>query len=232
MTEYHTFVDYVLHTKLMEYGVAFLFIGLFAIFYRLLQAPAVPATAKENVLGRAMDYIRGLLVPEGISYHLGHTWARLESAGLAAVGLDDFANKLIGRIDQIKLPAVGTELRQGEKAWSIVADGKTVDMIAPVEGKVVAINAKAVENVNHDPYGQGWLLKVESPRLTTSFRNLLSGLLARKWTEQSVDTLFARANATVGAMAADGGAPVSGMAKQIDAEHWDKIASEFFFTNN
>ena len=226
---YQTFVDYVLHTKLMEYGVAFLFIALFAVFYKIIQSPAQPATAKESVMGRAVDYIRGLLVPDGISYHQGHTWARMEGLGMAAVGIDDFATKLVGKIDKVVLPPVGTELRQGEKAWSVVVDGKTVDMVSPVEGKVVSINAKAAESVNKDPYGQGWLVKVESPKINTSFRNPLNGLLARRWTEQSVDSLFARATA---GMAADGGIPVSGMAKQIDAQHWEKVARECFLTDN
>ena len=77
MHEYHTFVDFVLNTKLMEYAVAFLFIGLFAIFYKLLQSPAQPAEAKETVVTKAFDLIKGFLVPEGLSYHPGHTWAKI-----------------------------------------------------------------------------------------------------------------------------------------------------------
>ena len=232
MSQFHTFVDFVLHVKGVEYLIAIGFLLTFIFFFRSLKTPAAPARAKETVVGRAMDYIRGLLVPEGIAYHQGHTWARLEGAATALVGLDDFATKLVGKIDKVVLPPVGAELRQGEKAWSLVVDGKNVDMVSPVNGKVIALNPRADEAVNSDPYGQGWLLKVESPKLNASARNLLTGLLAKKWTEQSVENLFARTSAQLGAVAADGGMPVTGVAKQIDAQHWDRIAREIFFTDN
>ena len=233
MSEYHTFVDFVLNTKLMEYAVAFLFIGLFAIFYKVLQAPPSAVTAKETVAGKAFDLIRGLLVPDGLGYHQGHTWARLESAGTATVGMDDFAAKLVGDVERVKLPAVGTTLSQGEKAWTLMVDGKPVDMISPVDGTVVAINeeqSQGAQGLGEDPYGRGWLLKVESPKVNRSFKNLLSGLLARQWTEQSVEKLFARANPELGLVAGDGGLPFNGMARQLDEEHWDQIAREFFLS--
>ncbi|MHA1569085.1 MAG: glycine cleavage system protein H [Alphaproteobacteria bacterium] len=233
MHEYHTFVDFVLNTKLMEYAVAFLFIGLFAIFYKLLQSPAQPAEAKETVVTKAYDLIKGFLVPEGLSYHPGHTWAKIAGDGVAAVGMDDFANKLVGNIDQIKLPAVGDEVHQGEPAWTLVIGGKAVDMISPVTGRVAAVNADlSPQALSADPYEQGWLMKVESPKISTSFKNLLSGLLAKQWTEQSVENLLERAGVTVGAVAGDGGLPIHGMARQLDEQNWDEIAKEFFLTAN
>jgi hypothetical protein len=122
-------------------------------------------------------------------------------------------------------------VKQGEKAWTLTVDGKAVDMVSPVDGRVVAVNPNAARALTDDPYGQGWLLKIESPKMGVNWKNLLTGLLAKVWTEQSVDALFARANTQLGAVAADGGAPMSGMAKNIDAEHWDEIAREFFLTN-
>lgn len=234
MTEYHTFVDFVLHTKLIEYAVAFLFIGLFAIFYKLIQAPAVPEMAAEAVVSRAYDRIKGFLVPEGLYYHQGHTWARAEGDGLAAVGVDDFAAKLVGDIAQVQLPEVGTTLRQGERAWTLVVDGKAVDMLSPIDGEVVSVNqqvAETAEKINEDPYQEGWLLKVESPKVNSNFKNLLSGLLARQWTEQAVETLLTRSNVEMGAVAGDGGLPINGMAREIDAQNWDQLARELFLTD-
>jgi len=232
MGEYFHFVDYVRDTKILEYAVAFLFIGLFAIYYKLMQAPAQPVEAKETVVSRAINMIKGFLVPEGVSYHPGHTWAHTEGEGLAAVGVDDFAQKLIGKIDKVVLPQVGDTVRQGEKAWTLVIDGKSIDMLSPVSGEVVEVNAGLAESaqaINDDPYG-AWMVKVQSPKLSVSLKNLLSGVMAQKWTETAVENLFAKAHVEMGAVAGDGGSPVSGVAKNLDPEHWDEVAKEFFLT--
>lgn len=233
MHEYYYFVDFVRDTKIMEYGVAFLFIGLFALYYRFMAKPEMqPAMAMQTAVGRAMDRIRGLLAPEGLAYHRGHAWVKVEGPQLALVGIDDFAAKLVGKIQSVKLPEVGTVLKQGEKAWSLNVDGKTVDMLSPLDGKVVAINPAAAGVITDDPYGKGWLIKMDSPKIGSSLKNLLTGSLAKVYTEQSLDALFARAGGHLGAMAADGGAPVEGMAKNIDPQHWDRIARDFFLTND
>lgn len=233
MHEYYYFVDFVRDTKIMEYGVAFLFIGLFALYYRFMAKPEMqPALAMQTAVGRAMDRIRGLLAPEGLAYHRGHAWVKVEGPQLALVGIDDFAAKLVGKIQSVKLPEVGAVLKQGEKAWSLNVDGKTVDMLSPLDGKVVAVNPAAAGVITDDPYGKGWLIKMDSPKIGSSLKNLLTGSLAKVYTEQSLDALFARAGGHLGAMAADGGAPVEGMAKNIDPQHWERIAKDFFLTND
>jgi len=232
MTEHFTFVDFVRDSKILEYGIAFVFMAAFAVYYRVLHKPA-PAlvTAAEAVVRRALERVRGFLLPEGLAYHPGHTWAHATTGNLAEVGVDDFAAKLLGRVDEVRLPAVGATVEQGRPAWTVVVGGKAVEMLSPVSGEVVAVNQAAASKLADDPFGSGWLVKVESPSLKANLKNLLSGSLAKVWTEQSVDALFARANMPLGAMAADGGAPVSGMARNIDAEHWDEIAKECFLTN-
>ncbi|MDP8224310.1 MAG: glycine cleavage system protein H [Candidatus Lernaella stagnicola] len=230
MTEFHTFVDFVRDSKILEYGVAFLFMAAFAVFYRVLHKPQPQiAVARASVFDRALEQVKGILVPEDISFHPGHTWARPEGA-MATVGMDDFAAKLVGRIDRVQLPEIGTELKQGEPAWTLYADGKAVEMLAPVSGKVVAINETAAKAAADDPFGAGWMMKIEAPSMATNLKNLLSGIVAKAWTEHAVDALFSRANQQLGAVAADGGAPISGMAKVIDVKAWDEIAKEYFLT--
>ena len=233
MHEYFYFVDFVRNVKIMEYGVAFLFIGLFALYYRFMMKPeAAPAMALHTAVGHAMERIRGLLAPEGLAYHRGHAWVKVEGPQMALAGVDDFASKLVGKIQSVKLPEVGAVLKQGEKAWSLQVDGKTVDMLSPLDGKVVAVNPAAAAALADDPYGKGWLVKLESPKLTASLKNLLTGSLAKVFTEQSIDALFSRAGGNLGAMAADGGTPVQGMARNIDPQHWERIAKDFVLTTD
>ncbi|HPM78805.1 MAG TPA: glycine cleavage system protein H, partial [bacterium] len=148
--------------------------------------------------------------------------------------MDDFARKLVGPISKIELPKVGAALKQGERAWTLVVGGKAVDMLAPIDGEVVAVNDALLKNpgaLNKDPYNAGWLVKVQSPKIKANLKNLLRGELAQKWTEQAVEGLVTKANLALGAVAADGGAPVDGVARQLDAEHWDNIAKEYFLTD-
>jgi len=61
-------------------------------------------------------------------------------------------------------------LKQGEKAWKITVDSKEFEMLSPIEGKVVAVNpllASSAQALKNDPYGKGWMLKIESPSLSS-----------------------------------------------------------------
>src|SRR5215472_11810363 len=61
--------------------------------------------------------VAGFQVQENVRYHVGHTWALSESTELVRVGMDDFASKLIGKIEGITLPQRGRWVRQGQKIW-------------------------------------------------------------------------------------------------------------------
>jgi glycine cleavage system H lipoate-binding protein len=96
-----------------------------------------------------------------------------ESPSLVRVGIDDFASKLIGKIESVSLLQRGTWVRQGQKIWSVVRDGKKVDMVAPIEGSVTGINEELVNNPElaaKDPYGEGWMVTVQSPDAKTNYR--------------------------------------------------------------
>ncbi len=90
--------------------------------------------------------VSGFQVPENVRYHPGHTWALSESRELVRVGLDDFASKLVGKIENIALPQRGRWVRQGQKIWTIFRDGKSVDMVSPIEGTVSDINEAVVKD--------------------------------------------------------------------------------------
>src|SRR5436309_1931509 len=107
----------------------------------------------------APSLIGGFHVPENLRYHPGHTWALSESPSLVRIGIDDFASKLVGKIDSVQLPQRGTWVRQGQKIWSVIRDGKKIDMVSPIEGSVTDINEEVVKNpalAKSDPYGEGW----------------------------------------------------------------------------
>jgi glycine cleavage system H protein len=150
------------------------------------------------------------------------------------VGLDDFAAKLVGPLSRVSLPAVGAPVGQGEQAWRLTAaDGRAVDMLSPVDGTVVEVNAAlgaSPELAEQDPYGGGWLMKVRPSRLRANRINLMAGQAVHRWMEEAAAGLRGRFEPGLGALAQDGGAPVSGMARAIDPEHWDRLAGTFLLT--
>src|SRR5512134_1467701 len=180
------YVD-IFATKGIEYIIVMVFLAGFVYFSRYLSHRA-PAPAEASVPPRRfVDYFR---VPDGYLFHQGHTWFRKEGREVVTVGLDDFAQRFLGRIDELDLPRAGERVSQGEKGWTLTVDSRIIPMISPVDGEVVAVNAAALRNpkvVNDDPYGSGWLLKVRATKLSANARNLLSGIVARRMVEESLN---------------------------------------------
>ena len=178
--------------------------------------------------------VSGFQVPENVRYHSGHTWALSESRELVRVGLDDFASKLIGKIESISLPQRGRWVRQGQKIWTIARDGKSVDMVSPIEGTVSDVNEAVAKNPSlalKDPYGEGWLVTVQAPDSKINFRNLLGGALARMWTEDSALHLRKRMPvAMAAALAQDGGVAVDDITAHLPEEDWATLTKEFFLS--
>jgi glycine cleavage system H lipoate-binding protein len=186
----------------------------------------MPARLQPSLVG-------GFQVPENLRYHPGHTWALNESPALVRVGLDDFASKLAGNIERITLPQRGQWVRQGQKIWTLHRNGSAVDMVSPIEGSVAEINDAVVQNPElalQDPYGEGWVVTVQSPDAKTNFRNLLRGALARWWTEESASRLQRLLPSALGALAQDGGVAMTDLTSHMPGQDWVKVTREFFLT--
>jgi glycine cleavage system H protein len=194
---------------------------------------AVQSVPREPEARVVPALVAGFQVPENVRYHAGHTWALSESRELVRVGMDDFASKLIGKIDSIALPQRGRWVRQGQKIWTIFRDGKSVDMVSPIEGTISDVNeavAKNPELARKDPYGDGWLVTVQAPDSKINFRNLLGGSLARLWTEAAALQLRNRIPAMAGALAQDGGVAVDDLTAHMPDADWASLTKEFFLS--
>ncbi len=222
-----SFVD-IFATKGIEYIIVMAFLAAFVYFSRYLghQSPVTESAADEA----AVSYFR---VPDGYHFHRGHGWLRKEQESLGVVGLDDFARKLVGKVESVDLPSIGYHVKQGEKGWSLNAGSKSIPMLAPVSGEVVAVNKEVLrspEILGEDPYGKGWLFKVRSPRIESDKRQLLSGKVARAWMEDALDKLRPENPENLGPVLADGGIPVDGIAPALGGENWDRLARTHLLT--
>ena len=133
---------------------------------RRMEVKSAASEAWEEASAIPMNVVGGFKAPAHLAYHPGHTWAMKESRQLVRVGLDDFAARVVGQIDQIDLPARGRWLRQGERGWTIGRGSHRFEMLSPIEGEVVEVNPEVLRDpslAHEDPYGVGWLVAVNAP---------------------------------------------------------------------
>jgi glycine cleavage system H protein len=101
--------------------------------------------------------------PEDLLYHEEHDWARVDGDS-ATFGITWYAQDALGEVVFFEAPSVGTELSKGNSYAEIESVKAVSDVIAPLSGKIVEVNealSETPETVNEDPYGQGWLVKVQ-----------------------------------------------------------------------
>ena len=101
--------------------------------------------------------------PENLFYSESHEWLR-DEGGRVTIGLTDYAQSQLKDIVYVELPEIGSEYKKGE-SMGVVESVKTVaDVFSPVTGKVVETNQILKDSpqfVNEDPYGKGWIVKME-----------------------------------------------------------------------
>ena len=178
-------------------------------------------------------WVAGYLMPEGLYYHRGHTWARPTEGDAVIVGLDDFARRLVGPATRLDTPAVGSHLVQGGAGFSLGLDGRVASLVSPVEGEVAELNEEVARRpslATDDPYGRGWVLKLRPRDLTSNLHNLLTGRLARLWMEDSRQALDLRLMALSGSVMQDGGEPVFELTRHLKKEDWDRLVRDFLLT--
>ncbi len=102
-------------------------------------------------------------IPEELKYSEEHEWVSVED-NIATIGITDYAQGELGDLVFVELPAVGDQATQSESVGTIEAVKAVSDLFSPVSGKVVEVNEKLnddPETVNKDPYGDGWMVKIE-----------------------------------------------------------------------
>jgi glycine cleavage system H protein len=100
--------------------------------------------------------------PDDLKYHRDHDWARIEGDE-AVLGITWYAQDSLGELVHYEPPEQGQTVEQGTSYGEVESVKAVSDVIAPLSGEVLEVNAKAVdapETVNADPYGEGWLIRI------------------------------------------------------------------------
>jgi glycine cleavage system H protein len=102
-------------------------------------------------------------IPDDLHYSKDHEWVRVDG-NIAIVGITDYAQDSLGDVVYVELPKVGDDFAANEAFGSVESVKAVSEVFSPVSGEIVGINealADAPEKVNQEPYGEGWMIRVQ-----------------------------------------------------------------------
>ncbi len=103
-------------------------------------------------------------IPADLKYAASHEWVRDEGDDVITIGVSDFAQQQLGDVVFVEVPEVGTEIVAGDAVAVVESVKAASDIYTPVTGTVIAVNESledAPEQVNEDPYENGWFFRVK-----------------------------------------------------------------------
>jgi glycine cleavage system H lipoate-binding protein len=182
--------------------------------------------------------IRGFRMAGDLFYHPSHFWARVEAGGQLRVGLDDFGQKILGRVYAVDLPAKNQQIHPDNPCLRFAYLAGEVPLAVPFPGVIDQVNERLDQQpslVNREPYGQGWLAIVQPDRLSEGLRNMLYGQEATSWLPQEIDRLrhmvgdmVEECRPRIGETLQDGGLEVEDFTKLIGPAQHRQIVATFF----
>lgn len=177
-----------------------------------------------------------LSVPADAFLDQGHTWLRVSPLGTAHIGMDSFAQGLLGRIDDVVLPDVGREIRRGDMLFAVRQNNRRAAFASPVDGVVTNVDEELhwhPEMIHADPYKEGWVCSVKPKNLARNLKVLRVAEEAKSWLREEANQFkefFAARPLDVmelGRVLPDGGQLRSGVLEFADDETWKQFNEMF-----
>ena len=168
-------------------------------------------------------------VPAGIFISRNHTWVNVEMNGTARVGIDDFARKILGKIDAVELPKLNKEIKKGEMLLAIKHGSRTIDIASPISGKVTFINTEHLEHpelIGMIPFELSWMCCIEPSSLAEELRSLKIGVDSINWYREEIDK-YSEIVRTAEKKGAQAGSPDKGDGKAEKKTTDEFVAEEF-----
>lgn len=116
-------------------------------------------------------------VLEGLYYTEEHEWLKVLEDGNALMGITDYAQKQLHEIVYVELPEVGREVERMESIGAVESVKAVSDIYSPIAGTIIDVNENLLDSpelLNEDPYGEGWIVKMEPRNLEAELEKLMS----------------------------------------------------------
>ena len=196
------------------------------------------AKKRSTVAAAAQAPADRFLLPKGFFISKAHTWVELTFSGEARVGIDDFAQKVIGTIERIEVAELGSEIKKGDTLVTVRHGNRLLSVPAPITGTVLTVNESLVDSPNRlhqDPYIAGWVAVIAPKNISAELHFLAIADDAAKWLRKEVSRFrdFIKLQSQIGmpvpagATMLDGGVPLNGVLEQFNENTWNAFQKEF-----
>jgi glycine cleavage system H lipoate-binding protein len=173
-------------------------------------------------------------IPGGVFISEGHCWANVSEDGTVKVGLDDFAKKIIGKIDSVGLPNLGMVVKKDQSLFTVTQGQRTISFKSPVSGKVKEVNKfinDEIDSFNLNPYDVNWICEIDADELDSELPSLKIGKAAVSFYQEDIERLQALKKKTITGKKAElepEGVIFAGEMEKLDDISWKRFAEEFF----
>jgi glycine cleavage system H protein len=164
-------------------------------------------------------------------FHPAHSWTTIDSAERVTVGVDDFAQSVLGQLTGAKLPELGKTCKQGEVLAVLMRGDKELPQVAPVSGTIVDVNPRLARNpqlVNTSPLDKGWTVKIAPWDLRLELANLMRSGSADRWQTAVRDQFIQWFSGSHDLVFQDGGKIAENVCDNLSTEEWKQLVAEFF----
>ncbi len=187
---------------------------------------------KVHAMMQPMDFetVSGVVMPAGYYLSAGHTWVKIEDQGIVRMGIDDFASRLVGKIDHMAIPLMGKEISQGQAGFTLFRNRYPITFTSAVSGIITQVNPEIKKNpdlVTNAPYTDGWICLVYCPDIKQNLKNLLFMADSRRFMAGQVENLHAFLEDATQLKAADGGSMVRDILGNVPEAQRDRLIKTF-----
>ncbi|WP_372948443.1 hypothetical protein [Mariniphaga sp.] len=222
------------------WGVLFLValaVLLVVAFVRFKRKQKAGIVSEDIAITPALN-VNSVTAPAGLYYDKSHTWAFMEKDGQVKIGIDDFLQHITGQLTQVKLKTAGEKVRKGEKIFTIIREGKQLEIYSPVSGYIKHYNEDLLSNpekLNSSPYADGWVYQIEPANWLRETRFMFMADKFRDWLDDEFTRLkdFLATSANSNSLVynhiilQDGGELTDNVLADLGPEVWEDFQTHF-----
>lgn len=188
-------------------------------------------------LPAASDFIKGeFSIPGGVFISKNHTWLSINQEGITKIGIDDFAKKLIGKIDAVELPNLGMNVNAGQPLFTVKQGNRSVTFNSPVTGKVSQINTLLKDNLASlevTPYEKNWICALDTDKIDDEIKGMSIGKSAVALFQDDIEKFKVLIRDLMKSEKREGeyleeGQLYVGQLEKLNDVNWQKVVAEFF----
>lgn len=183
------------------------------------------------------DFIKGeFSIPGGVFISKNHTWVSMNQEGIAKVGIDDFAKKLIGGISSVELPNLGMNVKAGQPLFTVKQGNRSVSFNSPVSGKVSQVNTILKDNLGSlevTPYERNWVCALDTENIDNEIKSMNIGKSAVSFFQEDLEKFKSLMKDILKSEKKEGeyveeGQMYIGQLEKLNDVNWQKVIAEFF----